>query len=66
MGEARPWTKRVADVAKDRGGLGSGRAMMFVAQMSTSGGRLEKDRHVAFEYVRRAAEKDCVQASNWG
>ena len=37
--------------------------MMFVAQMSTfGGGGFEKDEHVAFEYVRRAAEKDCVQA----
>ena len=25
-------------------------------------GGFEKDEHVAFEYVRRAAEKDCVQA----
>ena len=25
-------------------------------------GGFEKDEHVSFEYVRRAAEKDCVQA----
>ena len=53
---SRTWLRTAAD-------LGAVRAMMFVAQMSTfGGGGFEKDEHVAFEYVRRAAEKDCVQA----
>lgn len=53
---SRTWLRTAADA-------GAVRAMMFVAQMATfGGGGFVHDDVVAFGFVSRAAEKDCVQA----